>query len=78
MLNSQVAYFVARSIEERALADQSINPAVRMAHTQLAERYEAIAKGERAQQQAAGGGGVIELDMGEASRSQGFQRFGCR
>lgn len=78
MLDSQVAYFVARSIEERALADQSVNPLARTAHMQLAERYEAKAAEGRAPRQTAGDGGLAELDMGEASRSQGFRRSGCR
>ena len=90
MTNDQSACFAARSIEERALADNSVTPAVRRAHLQLAERYEAAADGEfmsdcagKTQEQTGRsrrtiGNSAITLDMGELSRLQGFRAWGCR
>ena len=86
MTNDQSAYFAARSIEERALADMSVTPVVRRAHLQLAERYEAAADGEfmsvcagKTQKQTGRSRRTaITLDMGELSRLQGFRAWGCR
>jgi hypothetical protein len=90
MTNDQSAYFAARSIEERALAENSITRAGRRAHLQLAERYKAAADGEimsaytSKTHQRTGRGrrtigrSAITLDMGEESRLQGFRAWGCR
>ena len=89
MIEDELAYFTARSIEERALAGSSVNPAVRRAHLQLAERYEAAAAGEpisffagRSNRLSGRKGSAraskIALDMGEQSRLEGFRAWGCR
>ena len=59
------AYFHARAIEERELAQGSLNHAVRISHLKLADAFERKA-GERQK-----GEGARRLNLGRASATSG-------
>jgi len=69
------SYFQQRASEEMVLAGKAQHPQAILAHQQLAAFFLRAAGGPRL---AAGAPASVSLDMGEASREQGFRLNGCR
>ena len=70
------SYYHRRASEEILLAAQAQHPQAAMAHRQLAALFLRAATGMT--QSAVSQRGCVQLDMGEASREQGFRRYGSR
>lgn len=69
-------YYQRRANEEMTLAAKAEHPQATIAHQQLAAFFLRAAAGSA--QSPSTQAGRIELDMGEASREQGFRLNGCR
>jgi hypothetical protein len=63
MSSVDTRYYKERALSERILTQKAADPEVAAFHQALAEKYPAFAE---------------TLDMGEASRWQGFVQNGCR
>jgi hypothetical protein len=63
MSSVDTRYYKERALSERILAEKAADPDVAAFHEALAQKYTAFAE---------------TLDMGEASRWQGFVQNGCR
>lgn len=75
-LQSRIDYHAARAIEEIERAERTFREVERNSHFELSRLHLDQAGRLVASQSAPPNASV--LDMGEASREQGFQLYGCR